>query len=71
VRINRTAEVELIMQRRETGNWQVTSLRDQELARLVVRGIIKQLPLSESEWGKQMRRQMQALPENLPQLPLP
>lgn len=71
VRINRTAEVELIMQRRGGSNWQVTSIRDQELARLVVRGIIKQLPQSESEFEKQMGKQLRTLPEKLPpQLPL-
>ncbi len=70
VRINRTAEVELIMERRESGNWQVTSLRDQALARQVVSGIVKQLPQSESELYKQVRRQLRALPENLQQLPL-
>jgi hypothetical protein len=71
VRINRTAEVELIMERREGGNWQVTSLRDQALARRVVSGIVKQLPQSESEFDKQMGKQLRALPENLQQLPLP
>lgn len=70
VRINRNAEVELIMERRESGNWQVTSLRDQALARRVVSGIVKQLPQSESEF-EQMRKQLRALPENLPQLRLP
>jgi hypothetical protein len=71
VRVSRTDEVELTMERREGSNWQVTSLRDQALARRVVSGIVKQLPQSESEFGKQMRRQLQALPEKLPQLPLP
>jgi hypothetical protein len=71
VRVSRTDEVELTMERREGGNWQVTSLRDQALARRVVSGIVKQLPQSESEFGKQMRRQLQALPEKLPPLPLP
>lgn len=69
VRINRTDEVELVMERREGRDWKVTSVRDQALARRVVSGIVKQLPQSESEFGKQMRRQLQALPENLPQLP--
>jgi hypothetical protein len=71
VRISRTAEVELIMERREGSNWQVTSLRDQALARRVISGIVKQLPQSESEFGKQVHRQLQALPEKLPPLPLP
>jgi hypothetical protein len=70
VRINHTAEVELIMERRESGNWQVTSLRDQALAKRAVSGIIKQLPQSESELDKQVRKQLRALPENLQQLPL-
>jgi hypothetical protein len=71
VRVSRTAEVELIMERREGSNWQVTSLRDQALARRVVSGIVKQLPQSESEFDKQMRKQLLTLPENLPRLPLP
>lgn len=71
VRVSRAAEVELLMERSEGGNWQVTSLRDQALARRVVSGIVKQLPQSESEFEKQMGRQLRTLPENLPQLPLP
>lgn len=70
VRVRRDAEVELIMQRRESGSWQVTSIRDQALARRVVSGIVKQLPQSESEFEKQMGKQLRTLPEKLPQLPL-
>lgn len=69
VTINRTDEVELTMERREGSNWQVTSLRDQALARRVVSGIIKQLPRSESQF-EEMRKQLPLLPK-LPQLPLP
>jgi hypothetical protein len=70
VRVSRTAEVELTIERREGSNWQVTSLRDQALARRVVSGIVKQLPQSESEFDKQVRRQLRALPEDLHQLSL-
>jgi hypothetical protein len=70
IRINRTAELELTMERREGSDWQVTAVRDQALASRVVSDIVKQLPQSESELDKQMRRQLQTLPENLPQLPL-
>lgn len=71
VRVRRAAEVELLMERPEGGNWQVISVRDQALARRVVSGIIKQLPQSESDFEKQMGKQLQGLPKNLPQLPLP
>lgn len=70
VRVSRAAEVELIMERSERGNWQVTSLRDQALAGRVVSSIVKQLPQSESELEKQMGKQLRTLPENLPPLPL-
>jgi hypothetical protein len=71
VRINRTDDVELVMEHRQGSDWKITSLRDQALARRVVSGIVKRLPQSESEFDKQMRRLPQALPEKLPQLPLP
>lgn len=71
LRVKRAPEAELTMERSAGGNWQVTSLRDQALARRVVSGIVKQLPQSESELGKQIHRQLQSLPEKLPQLPLP
>ncbi len=67
VKINRTDEVQLVMERRQGSDWRVTSLRDQALARRVVSGIVKQLPQSQSEFEKQLR----TLPKNLPQLPLP
>jgi len=69
VRTNRLAEVELTLQRREGGSWQVTSLRDQALARLVMKSIVKELPRSPLE-VEQIHKQLQALPEILPQLPL-
>ena len=68
-RTNRLAEVELTLQRREGGSWQVTSLRDQALARLVMKSIVKELPRSPLE-VEQIHKQLQALPEILPQLPL-
>lgn len=71
VRINRTDDVELVMEHRQGSAWKITSLRDQALARRVVSGIVRQLPQSESEFGKQMRQLPQMLPEKLPQLPLP
>jgi hypothetical protein len=71
VRVSRAAEVELLMERREGGNWQVIAFRDQALARRVVSGIVKQLPQSEAEFEKQMGKQLRTLPKNLPQLPLP
>jgi len=67
VRINRTDEVELVLEHRQGSDWRITSLRDQALARRVVSGIVKRLPQSESEFDKQMR----ALPKKLPPLPLP
>lgn len=70
VRINRAAEVELTMERPAGSNWQITSLQDPALARLVVSGIVKQLRQSPAEL-EQMRKQLRALPESLPQLPLP
>ena len=70
IRINRTAELELTMERRKGDNWQVTSVRDQALARQIVSGIVKQLPQPESELEKQMGKQLRTLPENLPPLPL-
>jgi hypothetical protein len=69
IRINRTAELELTMERRKGSNWQVTSVRDQALARRVVSGIVKQLPQTQSEL-EQLRKQLPPLPERLPQLPL-
>jgi hypothetical protein len=66
VRINRTGEIELVMERREGSDWKVTSLRDQALAARVVSGIIKHLPGTESEIDKQLR----TLPETLKKLPL-
>ncbi len=71
MRVSRAAEVELLMERSEAGNWQVTSLRDQALAGRVISGILKQLPQSQSEVEKQIDRQLRTLPEKLPQLPLP
>jgi hypothetical protein len=71
VRIKRTDEVELVMERRQGSDWKVTSLRDQALASRVVSGIVKQLPQSQSEFEKQMGKQLRTLPKNLPQLPLP
>lgn len=70
VKLNRTGEVELVMDRRQ-GDWKITSLRDETLARRVVNGVVKQLPQSQSELEKQMRLLPQLLPEKLPQLPLP
>ena len=71
VRVSRAPGVELTMERSAGGNWQVTALRDQALARRVISVIVKQLPQSESELGKQIQRQLDALPEKLPQFPLP
>ena len=70
VRMNRAAEVELTMERPAGSNWQVTSLQDPALATRVVTGIVKQLRQSPAEI-EQMRKQLRALPESLPQLPLP
>jgi hypothetical protein len=70
VRMNRAAEVELTMERPAGSNWQVTSLQDPALARRVVSGIVKQLRQSPAEI-EQMRKQLRALPESLPRLPLP
>ena len=67
VKINRTDDVELVMERRQGSDWKITSVRDQALASRVVSGIVKRLPQSESEFDKQMR----ALPKKLPPLPLP
>ena len=69
VRMNRAAEVELTMERPAGSNWQVTSLQDPALARRVVSGIVKELRQSPAEI-EQMRKQLRALPESLPQLPL-
>jgi hypothetical protein len=69
VRIDRS-QVELVMERSEGSNWKLTSLRDQALAARVVQGIIKNLPRSGSQFDQQIRRQLQALPETLPKLPL-
>ena len=71
VRMKRTDDVELVMEHRQGSDWRITSLRDQALARRVVSGIVKRLPQSESEFGKQLRQLPQVLPEKLPQLPLP
>lgn len=71
VRMNRAAEVELVMERRQGNEWRVISVRDQALARRVVSGIVKQLPQSGSELEKQLGKQLGTLPKKLPQLPLP
>ena len=70
IRINRNAELELTMERRQGTNWQVTAVRDQALATRVVSGIVKQLPQSRSEF-EELHKHLPALPGNLPQLPLP
>lgn len=69
VKINKTDEVELVMERRE-GSWKVVSLQDQALAARVVQGIVKVLPRSDSNFEEQMRRQLKALPDSIPKLPL-
>ena len=69
VRLNRAAEVELTMERRAGSNWQVTSLRDQALAKRVFSAIVKQLPRSPLE-VEEIHKQLRTLPENLPPLPL-
>lgn len=68
VKMNETDEVELVMERRE-GSWKVVSLQDQALAARVVQGIVKVLPRSDS-FEEQMRRQLKALPDSIPKLPL-
>jgi hypothetical protein len=70
VRIKRSDEVELVMERRDGSDWKVTSFRDQAMASRVVRGIVKQLPRSESQLEKQMSKQLRTLPKKLPQVPL-
>lgn len=67
-KMNKTDEVELVMERRE-GSWKVVSLQDQALAARVVQGIVKVLPRSDS-FEEQMRRQLKALPDSIPKLPL-
>jgi hypothetical protein len=69
VKINKTDEVELVMERRE-GSWKVVALQDQALAARVVQGIIKALPRSGSPLEEQMRRQLEALPGAIPKIPL-
>jgi hypothetical protein len=68
VKINKTEEVELVMDRRD-GSWKVVALQDQALAARVVQGIVKALPRADSNFEEQMRRQLQALPD-IPKLPL-
>ncbi len=70
VRMNRAAEVELTLERREGSDWQLVSLRDQALVPRVMSGIVKELPRSPLE-VEQIHKQLRALPEKLPQLPLP
>jgi len=70
VKINKTDEVELVMERRRGSNWKVVSLRDQALAARVVQGIVKALPRSGVPFEEQMRRQLEGLPDILPKLPL-
>lgn len=69
VKINKTDEVELVMERRE-GSWKVVALQDQALAARVVQGIVKLLPGSDSKFEEQMRRQLEALPGTIQKLPL-
>lgn len=69
VKINRTDEVELVMERRE-GSWKVVALQDQALAARVVQGIVKALPRSDANLEEQMRRQLDALPGTIQKLPL-
>jgi hypothetical protein len=69
VKINKTDEVELVMERRD-GSWKVVSLQDQALAARVVQGIVKVLPRPDSKFEEQMRRQLEALPGTIPTLPL-
>ena len=69
VKINKTDEVELVMERRE-GSWKVVALQDQALAARVVQGIVKSLPRSGSSFEEQMRRQLESLPGTIQKLPL-
>lgn len=69
VKMNRTDEVELFMDRREGSNWKVTSLRDRALAARVVSVIVKSLPRSGS-LDEQLRKQLRGLPETLQKFPL-
>jgi hypothetical protein len=68
VKINKTDEVELVMERR-AGRWRVVALQDQALAARVVQGIVKALPRAGS-FEEQMRRQLESLPETIQKLPL-
>lgn len=70
VRINRTDQVEVHMERGEGSDWKVISLRDQALAARVVGVIVKDLPRSGSQIDEQMRKQLRGLPETLQKLPL-
>jgi len=54
-KINKTDEVELVMERRD-GSWKVVALQDQALAARVVQGIVEVLPRSDSNFEEQMRR---------------
>lgn len=59
-------QVELVMESLEGSDWKVTSLRDEELAGRVVKGIVKDLP----RLGSSLDQQIQKLPETLQKLPL-
>jgi len=68
VKLSKTDEVELVMERRE-GSWKVVALHDQALAARVVQGIVKALPRAGS-FEEQLRRQLESLPETIQKLPL-
>ncbi|MDQ5846943.1 MAG: hypothetical protein M3539_16785 [Acidobacteriota bacterium] len=67
---NGEQQVELTMERLDGGDWKVVSMRDDALAARIANNIVKNLPGSGSQLDKEMRKQLQDLPETLRKLPL-
>jgi Tfp pilus assembly ATPase PilU len=65
VKIESPGQVEMVMERSEGSDWRVTTVRDQELAGRVLKGIVTDLPRLKSPLD-----QIQKLPETLQKLPL-
>ena len=63
-------QLELLMERSESGAWRVISMRDDALAARIFNDILKDLPGSGSQLDRAIRKQLRNLPGTLPKLPV-
>ena len=70
VRVKGTDQVELVLENAYGTNWRIVSVRDEAIAPRVIDGIVKNFPTSDPHVDREIRRQLQTLPETLQTLPL-